>query len=335
MPYSIPRCQVVPLPQDQVAFLIEGTERLRWHHGPGYPRPFFYPLLGPGGSSLTRMGHPGAPNHDHHRSIWFAHAKVLGIDFWSDRTAARIRQKTWLAFEDGPAEARMAVLLGWYDGHDPKDLLEQELVAAVRPGPEGETFLEFQANFRPLADSLEFGQTNFGFLAVRVAKSISAHFGGGRITSSEGKRGEPEIFGTRARWMDYSGPVPSARRQPGEAGNPGDLGGPPAPFAGVTVAGGHIEGITFFDHPANPGHPSHWHVREDGWMGASVCMHGPVVTRRSQPLVLRYLLHAHRGDIDADRAARLADEFAKTPPFVVRRSTAKHQQYAIPREADA
>ena len=30
------------------------------------------------------MGHPGAPDHDHHRSVWFAHFKVLGIDFWGD-----------------------------------------------------------------------------------------------------------------------------------------------------------------------------------------------------------------------------------------------------------
>ncbi len=43
------------------------------------------------------MGHPGAPNHDHHRSIWFAHNKLLGIDFWSDRTRQResVRRVGW------------------------------------------------------------------------------------------------------------------------------------------------------------------------------------------------------------------------------------------------
>src|SRR5258708_3471417 len=83
-----PTAQVVPLPDYQVSLQIDGSERLRWHHGPSYPRPFFYPLVGPSGSVLTRMGHPGAPDHDHHRSIWFAHAKVLGIDFWSDTSKA-------------------------------------------------------------------------------------------------------------------------------------------------------------------------------------------------------------------------------------------------------
>ena len=38
----------------------------------------------------------------------------------------------------------MAASLGWFDGHDPKELLDQELVAAVRPGPDGETLVEIQ-----------------------------------------------------------------------------------------------------------------------------------------------------------------------------------------------
>src|SRR5438874_232420 len=69
-----------------------------------------------------------------------------------------------------------------------------------------------------------FGKTNFGFLAVRVAKNLSEHFGGGVLTNSEGAKSEPAIFGKQAKWMDYSGPVPN----------------------------GHTEGITYFDHPTNP-----------------------------------------------------------------------------------
>jgi len=307
MPYQFPLCQVVPLPDQQVSFQVDGIERLRWHAGLSYPRPFFYPLIGPSGAPLTRMGHPGAPDHDHHRSIWFAHAKVLGIDFWSERTAARVRQKSWLCFQDG-AEAGLAVLLGWYDGHDPREILEQELVAVLRPGPERELFLELQTTFRPTADMLEFGKTNFGFLAVRVAKSLSAHFGGGQITGSSREVGEPALFGKRAAWMDYSGPVPV-----------------------LGVPGGVVEGITYFDHPENPGHPAHWHVREDGWMGAGVCLAGPVPTSRKQPLTLRYLLHAHRGAVDHDRAGAVFQEFQKQPRWQVVKASMKHVQYRIQR----
>lgn len=309
MANKLPRCQVIPLPDHQVSFQIDGGERLRWHFGPSYPRPFFYPLLGPSGSSLTRLGHPGAPDHDHHRSIWFAHHQVQGVDFWSDRTAARIRQKTWLCYQDGDNEATMAVLLGWYDGHDPKELLEQELVAGVRPGPEGGTLLELQSTFRPTAESLEFGKTNFGFLAVRVAKNLSAHFGGGTITNSEEAVGEPAIFGKPAKWMDYSGPIP-----------------------GIVPKTG-IEGITFFDHPTNPGHPVSWHVREDGWMGAAVCLKESVTTTRKQPLTLRYLLQTHRDSVKVERANEVAKGFAVTPRYEVSKAKVKHQQFTIERAA--
>ncbi len=299
-----PRCTLLPLPDHQVAFLIDGRERLRWHDGPQHPRPFFYPLVGPAsGLSLTRMGHPGAPDHDHHRSIWFAHHKVLGIDFWGDRSPARVRQLDWLAYQDGDAEAVMAVKLGWFDGHDPKPLLEQELFAAVRPGPRDETLLELQTAFRPTAASLEFGKTNFGFLAVRVAKAISAFFGGGVITNSDGKTGEPAIFGQPAKWVDYSGEQP----------------------------GGHAEGVTFFDHPSNPGHPTAWHVREDGWMGASACFREPRTITKAEPLTLRYLLHAHRDKLDPPRANALFDEFAAMKPFMLVKAPAKHTAWGVKR----
>jgi hypothetical protein len=303
MPYVFPRCQIVPQADHQVSFLIAGQERLRWHYGASYPRPFFYPLLGPSGHSLTRMGHPGAPNHDHHRSIWFAHHKVLGIDFWGDNTPARIRQKEWLCYQDGD-EAVMAVKLGWNDGHDPKDLLEQELVVGVRPGLlAGETLIELQSTFRPTAEELEFGQTNFGFLAVRVAKSLSAYFGGGNLTGSTGDRGEPALFGKPAKWMDYSGPVPGDR----------------------------FEGITFFDHPNNPGHPAGWHVREDGWMGPSGCRNAAITTTKTKPLVLRYLLWAHAGEHDATKCDGLFKDFSGSKAWVTRKSQKKHTFYEVER----
>ena len=56
-----------------------------------------------------------------------------------------------------------------------------------------------------------------------------------------------EILWKRARRVDYSRPIENSV----------------------------IEGITFFDHAANPHHPSHFHVRNDGWMGASLTFDGP------------------------------------------------------------
>ena len=310
-PFVLKRCELVPLPADQVSFQIDGVEKTRWHFGSRYPRPFFYPFNGPSGTSLTRMGHPGAQNHDHHRSVWLAHHDVGGVDFWSDRTEGQVRQKFWYRYRDGDEEAVMATVCGWYDGES-NELMEQDVVAALIRLADGEHALEIQITMRPSAkaESVELGKTNFGFLAVRVSKTVSAYFGGGKLTDSEGRQGEESIFGNQARWMDYSGPVASGH-------------GPDRKTA--------VEGITYFDHPENPRFPTPWHVREDGWMGASFSMHDDYTITADAPLRLRYLLHAHRGAYDPAEAQSAHEAFAKRPGFQIVKATQKHRQYEVER----
>jgi hypothetical protein len=180
-------------------------------------------------------------------------------------------------------------------------LLEQTVVAVARPGERGEHSLELQSTFRAVPGPIRLNKSNFGFLAVRVAKSVSEFFGGGRLTDSEGRQTEADIFGRRAQWMDYSG----------------------------ATADGAVEGITYFDHPRNPRSPSYWHVREDGWMCASFCMNEEYLLAVDEPLRLRYLLHAHRGALDTKKAARVLDEFTRAPFYEVIASKAKHRQFEL------
>ncbi len=49
------------------------------------------------------------------------------------------------------------------------------------------------------------------------------------------------------------------------------------------------------DHPSNPNHPTGFHVRGDGWMGASLTYDAPRTVKRAEPLVLRYGLWVHTG----------------------------------------
>jgi hypothetical protein len=131
------------------------------------------------------------------------------------------------------------------------------------------------------------------------------------LTNSEGQQGEESIFGKSARWMDYSGPVAAGR-------------GPDRKAV--------IEGITYFDHPENPRYPTHWHVREDGWMGASFCMHEGLTITKDTPLTLRYLLHAHSGACDHAKAQSIHNSFANRPGFRIAKSTKRHRQYEVERK---
>lgn len=310
-PFAPTRCEIIPLADHQVSFQVQGVEQLRWHHGSQYSRPFFYPLNGPSGKTLTRIGHPGAANHDHHRSVWFAHHDVNGFDFWSENGKTQIRQKLWHAYRDGDDEAIMANQLGWFDPEG-NELMEQDIVTALIPQPNDEYLVEFQITSRPAKNvkSITLNKTNFGFLAIRVAKTISAFFGGGTISSSEGWAGEAEIFGKASRWVDYSGPVVFGH-------------GPNRRTA--------IEGITCFDHPGNANNPAKWHVREDGWMGASVCRDQSHVVTHEKPLVLRYLLHVHSDPYVQARAETIHSAFAKRQGFEIEQRKRKHRHYEVRR----
>lgn len=310
---AMSRCEILPLPHDQVSMQIDGIEKLRWHFAVDSPRPYFYPFNGPSGVSLTRMGHPGAQNHDHHRSIWFAHATVEGQNYWGDNTKTRIRQKHWYRYQDGDHEAIMASHLGWFDENG-DEVLQQDVVAALLPLQNGEHALELQLNFRPGPgrESVTMNKSNFGVLAVRVSRSISGYFGGGLLSNSEGETTEKQIFGKPARWMDYSGNI-TVGKGPARSQTP--------------------EGITYFGHPQNPRYPSAWHVRQDGWMGSSLCMHDDLIISTEQPLKLRYLLHAHSGKYDATKAAELHEKFVDSPGFVIRKPLPgeSHRQYEVER----
>jgi len=203
----------------------------------------------------------------------------------------------------------MAVELGWFDGHDPAPLLKQELICEVGSlDKKNEFTLELQSRFVPMSESLKFEKTNFGFLAVRVAESLSAVFGDGILTGSEGTQSEKNLFEPSARWVDCSG---LTNRE-----------------------GTQIEGIPYFDHPAKPGQPTTWHVRDDGWLCASPCMKSSLTTTKEQPLTLRYLLHIHAGGIHADRATVLHARFSSLPIMTVVKGTQPHARLQDTRRSE-
>ena len=302
---NIPTCQIVPLPNQATSFQIRGIEKLRWNFGNQYSRPFFYPVNGTTGTSLVRMGHPGAPNHDNHRGIWFAHNDIEAMDFWAEGKGNQIVQTQWLAYEDGNDYAAMAVQTEFHAGHDPQPIIQQQIIAIIRPREQGQYTLELQTTITPTMPSLTLNKTNFGFLAVRMAANIATHFGGGTITNQAGKTGEPALFGKPANYIDYSGPV---------RGNNADE---------------IIEGITYFDHPSNPSYPSKWHIREDGWMGASVCRDTAITLTPSTPLQLRYLLHVHTDPINHKVATALQNAFFQRAAWKVVKSTRRHRHLDI------
>lgn len=276
LPYAkpIPAVEVEPQPHHQAVFRRWGKELTRYHFDPADRRPFLYPLVGPSGLSLTRMGHPHDPvTHSHHNSAWISHHSVDRVNFWGDHgpNLGRIVHQRIEQFTDGDESAALLAVNHWNNGTE--TLLVERRRIEVRPTADDQQLividLEFTAEKRPIT----LGKSPFGLIGVRMRKSIGVNDGGGQIRNSEGAVGEKGtdgqngVFWKPARWCDYSGPVTEKA----------------------------VEGITLFDHPSNPNHPTIFHVRDDGWMGASLTFDADRTIDVGSPLRLRYGLFVHAG----------------------------------------
>jgi len=286
-PKPVPRLQVLPLPDDQAAFVRDDTELARYHFGPNLRRPFIFPVVGPSGRSLTRMGHPHEPfSHSHHNSFWVAHHSVNGLSFWDDHGKGRIVTQKIVDYEDKGETSWVTASNAWVDesNHDKPVMLEtRRYTLQLLPKDEYLLYLDLQLEAPPGAP-VTLGKTPFGLVGVRMAKTIGVNDGGGEIRNSAGKSGEKALLWQPAKWCDYSGPIRE----------------------NVT------EGITLMDHPQNPNHPTAFHVRSDGWMGASLTQAAERVIEPGKPLRLRYALYVHSGKPSVEALDKAWADFAET-----------------------
>jgi hypothetical protein len=292
-PKPVPPLQVLPQPQHQAAFMRGDVEIARYHFGPELRRPFVFPVVGPAGRSLTRMGHPRDPQgHSHHNSVWVTHHSVNGVAFWNDGGKGRIVHQRLEQYEDLGEVSWVTATNHWVDesagaaAAANKVLMVERRRTTVQLLPKDEWLLIIDLQLEAPKDRpVTLGKTPFGLVGVRMAKTIGVNDGGGEIRNSDGKSGEKEIFWKPARWCDYSGPIRE----------------------------GVVEGITLMDHPANPNHPTVFHVRGDGWMGASLTHEAERVIEPGKPLRLRYGLYVHAGKPAVDELEKRWGEFAKAP----------------------
>ena len=227
-------------------FRIDGVERAAYNFGRGTNAPFLFPIVGPSGALLTRLGRPAPNGRKPERSVWLGHNNLAGSDFWHDQpeTDVKIRHREICRYSEGPGpRAGLTIKLDWWAKG--RAVLHQILELVMTPTKDRGFVLDIATRFESTGSPVELGQTELGFLGVRVAKTMSECFGGGRAVGSEGLTGASAISGTTGRWVDYSGPS----------------------------APGTVEGICILDHPTNPGHPTHWGVEPDGLMCRGV-QHG-------------------------------------------------------------
>ncbi len=213
------------------------------------PRPFFYPLIGPGGAPMTRnypMKEVAGEDHDHphHRSLWFTHGSVNGVDFWSEqRNFGRIVHDRFLEVKGGAAEGVIRSADRWV-APDGTVVCTDERVFRVHRTDPSERRFDFEVTLKAGDKPVVLGDTKEGSMAIRLneqmrVKRPDGRIGEGRIVTSGGAE-NAAAWGQRAKWCAYTGPVD-----------------------------GKTYTVIMHDDPRNPRHPTWWHVREYGLFAAN------------------------------------------------------------------
>ena len=293
----VPRVQILPLPDHQATFLLEGKELTRFHFDPKAKRPFWYPVQTSLAPSLIRIGHPHDPvTHRHHYGVWITHSDVSGVNFWDDEAdngkdkvrGSIVYQRT-IGYWDGDESAAMMTLNHWIAERDGHVLLIEKRRSELRPLDGAKSWMlivdsEFAA---PKGKTATFNPSGFGLISARMAKTIGVHDGGGRILNSEGQINEQQVFRKPAKWCDYSGRLTN------------DAQG----FAGITL----------MNHPGNPNHPTAFHVRDDGWMCDCLSLEKPVEVKDTEPLHVRWALWVHESVPDQAQCDAMWRKFSEMP----------------------
>lgn len=292
---------------DRVRVEVEGRLLTEYIFAGAY-RPYCYPVLAADGTPLTRdfpmKQTPGEDqDHPHHRSLWFAHSDVDGIDFWnqdmagSPRPKGRIEHDALLETRDGPVGLLRA--RNRWVAPDGRVLCTDE--RTLRFGAsDGDRFIDFEVTLRAPADApVHLNDDKDGVLGLRLATWLNQprtaatrrrYTGGeGQLVTARGDRDGP-AWGKRGEWADYH-----------------------APHAG------RIYGVAIFDHPQNLRHPTWWHARDYGLFAANPFGQQdfePATSRENAglhvipaggSLTLRYRVLLHTGD---EKTARLAERYA-------------------------
>lgn len=258
---DFPSVEVWQEPDQRLQFALHGQPVTTYHFGDRHHHPFLFPVLGPGGVPVAAFGHPwDMVGHRHHTGFWVGHASVNGLDYWTDRPAAgRLVHRVFASTEQGAVFARATALVDWR-ATDGQTVLEEERVMRLYDAGEHALLMDIELRLSPAGSDVTLGETPFGFVAFRVARPMGAAEGGGVVENEFGKANEEDMMWHRSRWCSYAGPA----------------------------APGRTYQVTLFDHPDNPDHPVRWHVRRDGWMGASFTQAGAYTIGAGESLRLCY-----------------------------------------------
>ena len=249
---------------------------------------YFHPLYGLDGQVLTE---DFPTDHIHHRGIFWAwHQVRIGgttvQDQWVNRDSFWTVQDARI--DTDSSSASLALRVVWESplftdaAGRRRPFVEERSVTRVHRTEGGMRKIDFHQQLVALVDGVEIGGSEdakgYGGFSFRVVMPSDIRF-----TAAQGLVTPIENAVSPSPWMDVSGSYqPSGR-----------------------------SGLTVLTHPSTTGFPQPWILRARASMQNAVYPgRQPAALQRDRPLILRYRLVLHRGELAAAEIERLQAAYA-------------------------
>ena len=268
--------------------LFYQAERKAMPDGQAARSNYFHPLYDLDGNVLTE---DFPKDHIHHRGIFWAwhQVRINGAsvqDQWVNRDSFWTVRDAAMASDDHSASLMLRVAWespSFTDGKGQRrPFVEERSVTRVHRAAQGIRKIDFHQQLTALVDGVEIGGSEdakgYGGFSYRVVMPPDIRFTGaqGVVTPTENAVGA-------SPWMDVSG----------------------------TFGGSGKSGLTVLTHPSTTGFPQPWILRARGSMQNAVYPgRQAVAIPRDRPVILRYRIVLHRGELAAADIGRLQAEYA-------------------------
>ena len=297
---------------DTVHVSIGGKPFTIYSFDPKISKAFLQPLRAADGVVVTRgfpIGNQIPPEHEHDRSLephqramYFGHGDIDGYSFWTEEAFTKYyghsspQKFGHMVFRkldemrSGPSAGTIRATFD-LEGPDGKPFA-QETQDYIFSGDKNSRIIDCKFMIQAGKDPVKFGDTKEGTFAIRLAPELDAPTG--TMVNSEGGKGEAQVWGKRANWVDVDG-----------------------------VIDGKKLGVAVFDNPNSFRHPTYWHARGYGLLAANPFglkyfladpkQDGGYTLPAGKSIEFHYRVLIHEGDYKEAQVAEKYKKYADLP----------------------
>lgn len=237
----------------------------KFHDNEKYP--FFYPVNGPSGASVTSKRNSNFP---HHSSLFFGLDFVNGGNYWQEGLdRGQIVSVKAEITESGGDRVVIVNECLWVRPGVESPIKDTRIMTISSPA-EDTYQIDFEISMLPLLD-VTIRRNNHSLFSGRMDPDLAV-INGGRMVNAEGEEGEEGTFGKPSAWVSYYG-----------------------------ERGGRYEGITIMQHPDNDWPNAPWFTRNYGFFSPTPIYWPEDETAgtfmpKGEPVNLKYRVLVHAGD---------------------------------------